>query len=222
MRNTIVDTDEEGEPAIVEVLAARPDRQSGKYGTTQWQPLDKAASQLKGKAAKEDRLPTVKTMRPGDYANTSLFGQPAARGEDAEMIDASTLTKQSHKGLGGKDKLTFRWLGPFRMAEAFVDKGTYILEELDGARMKGKVAGSRLKRFDSRTELEGGQDCTIVDKGDRSEDDQEENARPCPRPRHQAEVQMSESERARPVQPGLAVVIPALQSHQPLDFVHTS
>ena len=85
-------------------------------------------------------------------------------------------------------KLTFRWLGPFRIAEAFVDKGTYILEELDGARMKGTVAGSRLKRFYGRTELEGGQDSAIVDKGDRSEDDDEEDIRPRPRPRHQSEV----------------------------------
>ena len=119
-------------------------------------------------------------------------------------------------------KLTFRWLGPFRIAEAFVDKGTYILEELDGACMKGTVAGSRLKRFHSRTDLEGGQDSATVDEGDRSENDDKEDVRPRLHPRHQAEVQMSESERARLVQPGLVVVIPALQSHQPLDFVHTS
>ena len=79
-----------------EVLAARQDRQRGENGSTQWRPLDRAAAQLRGKAAAEDRLPTVKTLRPGDYANTGLFGQMAGslgqkgRVEDVEMADVGS------------------------------------------------------------------------------------------------------------------------------------
>ena len=88
--------------------------------------------------------------------------------------------------------------------------------------MRGTVAGSRLKRFYSRTDLESSQGSKMVSERNRSEDDNEEEMGLRLRPRHQAEVQISESERVRPVQPGLAVVVPALQSHQPLDFIHTS
>ena len=61
------DTDE-ADSAAVECLAARPAGQSSGNGS----------SQLGGKAAREDHLPTVKTVHSGEYANTSLFGQPAA------------------------------------------------------------------------------------------------------------------------------------------------
>ena len=140
---------------------------------------------------------------------------PFACGDMVLLHDTKLEKSYSHK-------LTFRWLGPFRIAEAFVDKGTYILEELDGARMRGTVAGCRLKRFYSRTDLESSQGSEMVSERNRSEDDNEEEMGLRLRPRHQAEVQISESERVRPVQPGLAVVVPALQSHQPLDFIHTS
>ena len=102
------DTDDEADSAVVEVRAARPAGQSGGSGS----------SQLRGKAAREDRLPAVKTVRPGEYANTSLFGRPASAAnqdfsgpamaqarernnqsrpaEDAEMLDAGArVTKQN-------------------------------------------------------------------------------------------------------------------------------
>ena len=44
-------------------------------------------------------------------------------------------------------KLSYRWLGPFRVSQADQVKGTYLLEELDGTRMRGTYAGSRLKKF---------------------------------------------------------------------------
>ena len=89
------DTDEEADPVSVEVLAARSDRQLGKNGSVQW----------KGQVEKEGRLPTVKTARPGDYANASLFGQVANRPEDTEMADAGALhAKQDQKVSGAKDK----------------------------------------------------------------------------------------------------------------------
>ena len=87
------DTDEESGPALVEVLAARSDRQLSRYGTTHWQPLDKTASQLKGKAAKEDRLPTVKTTRPKHQAEVQTSEPERVRPVQpglAVVIDTNT------------------------------------------------------------------------------------------------------------------------------------
>ncbi len=44
-------------------------------------------------------------------------------------------------------KLSFKWLGPYRICDAIKDKDTYILEELDGLRLAGTFAGDRLKKF---------------------------------------------------------------------------
>ena len=49
--------------------------------------------------------------------------------------------------------LSFRWLGPYRICDAVKDKGTYMLEELDGSRLAGTFAGDRLKKFHPRQEL---------------------------------------------------------------------
>jgi hypothetical protein len=51
-----------------------------------------------------------------------------------------------------EQKMHFRWLGPYRVKEAVPLKGTYVLEELNGAKLGGTVAGNRLKKFHPRTE----------------------------------------------------------------------
>ena len=44
-------------------------------------------------------------------------------------------------------KLAFKWLGPYQISNAVKDKGTYMLEELDGLQLAGTFAGNRLKKF---------------------------------------------------------------------------
>jgi hypothetical protein len=88
-------------------------------------------------------------------------------------------------------KLNNRWRGPFRVKQAIADKGTYLLEELDGAPLAGTVAANRLKKFHARQPLE------------RSEDDVIESPN--------AEVMQEESRDQRSLIPQgwpLAVVIP--------------
>ena len=51
-------------------------------------------------------------------------------------------------------KLSFKWLGPYRICDAVKDKGTYMLEELDGSRLAGTFAGDRLKKFHPRQRLQ--------------------------------------------------------------------
>ena len=50
-------------------------------------------------------------------------------------------------------KLSFKWLGPYRICDVVKDKGTYMLEELDGSRLAGTFAGDRLKKFHPRQRL---------------------------------------------------------------------
>ena len=47
-------------------------------------------------------------------------------------------------------KLSYKWLGPYRVKKAIPEKGTYILEEFDGIELAGTHAGNRLKKFVER------------------------------------------------------------------------
>ncbi len=44
-------------------------------------------------------------------------------------------------------KLTPRWLGLYRIQQADQEKGTYLLEELDGTLLHNIFPGNRLKKF---------------------------------------------------------------------------
>ena len=47
-------------------------------------------------------------------------------------------------------KLSYKWLGPYRVRKAIPEKGTYILEEFDGTQLTSTYAGNRLKKFVKR------------------------------------------------------------------------
>jgi hypothetical protein len=47
-------------------------------------------------------------------------------------------------------KLSYKWLGPYRVRKAILEKGTYILEEFDGTPLAGTYASNRLKKFVER------------------------------------------------------------------------
>lgn len=51
-------------------------------------------------------------------------------------------------------KLAFKWLGPYQICDLVKDKGTYMLEELDGLRLASTFAGDRLKKFHPRQRLQ--------------------------------------------------------------------
>ena len=44
------------------------------------------------------------------------------------------------------NKLNFRWMGPYRVSEAF-EKGYYTLEEIDRAKLKSTYTRNCLKKF---------------------------------------------------------------------------
>ncbi|PQE34126.1 retrotransposon nucleocapsid protein [Rutstroemia sp. NJR-2017a WRK4] len=91
----------------------------------------------------------------------------------SEDIDEAVLRKQRHREAGKVQfdrtynverkeiyinmsntmKLSYRWLGPFRVTYADPIKGTYKLAELDGIPLCGTFAGKRLKKFLQRDAL---------------------------------------------------------------------
>jgi hypothetical protein len=68
-----------------------------------------------------------------------------------EEIKAKDIVLTYHskraKDMSSDLKLSFKWLGPYRVREANTLKGTYLLEEFDGTPLKGTYAGNRLKKF---------------------------------------------------------------------------
>jgi hypothetical protein len=74
-------------------------------------------------------------------------------GEDLEVGDMVLLKNvQLEKGFGRK--LDFRWLGPYRIVEAMLDRNYFHLAELDGATFKRTTHGNHLKKFHQWAELE--------------------------------------------------------------------
>ena len=122
-------------------------------------------------------------------------------------------------------KLTFRWLGPFCIAEVNADKGTYVLKELDDSIMKGTVNGSRLKRFYSQAELDADNNEFAADAGSEDMDEVESvdgRMEQRLRPRRQSDKLAAEEVVLPSPDRGFSIVVPPLQLDQPLDFIHTS
>jgi len=63
-------------------------------------------------------------------------------------------------------KLSYKWLGPYRVRKAIPEKGTYILEEFDGTQLAGTYSGNRLKKFVVRNRFYG----PVTDEEVESED----------------------------------------------------
>jgi hypothetical protein len=53
-----------------------------------------------------------------------------------------------------EQKMNFRWLRLYTVKEAIALKRTYILEELNGERLGGIIAGNRLKKFHPRSAVQ--------------------------------------------------------------------
>ena len=58
---------------------------------------------------------------------------------------------QRQKDMSRLNKLSFKWLGPYRIRQANPLRGSFALAEVDGAELGGTVAGNRLKKFYPRS-----------------------------------------------------------------------
>jgi hypothetical protein len=48
-------------------------------------------------------------------------------------------------------KLSYKWLGPYKVQKAIPDKGTYFLEEFDRTELASTYSGNHLKKFVQRS-----------------------------------------------------------------------
>ena len=73
--------------------------------------------------------------------------------EEELAVGSIVLLHDTRRKKDMSRKLSFKWLGPYRIFDAVKDKGTYMLKELGRSRLVGTFAGDRLKRFHSRQQL---------------------------------------------------------------------
>src|SRR5277367_6221027 len=81
-------------------------------------------------------------------------------------------------------KLSYKWLGPYRIQKAILKKGTYILKEFDGTKLASTYSRNRLKKFVERhgfyilvtTDREGSEDNEGSEGSEGSEDRELEEA----------------------------------------------
>lgn len=83
-----------------------------------------------------------------------LFDNTHRIREEPLAVDDLVLLYDSQREANMSIKLAFKWLEPYRIAEVVPEKGTYLLKELNGTRLKGTIAGNWLKRFYSRQRLD--------------------------------------------------------------------
>ena len=58
-----------------------------------------------------------------------------------------------HKDISRVQKIRFKWLRPYKIKEAILVKGTYILKELNGVMLGNIIVKNRLKRFHARPKV---------------------------------------------------------------------
>ena len=74
--------------------------------------------------------------------------------EEELAVGSIVLLHDTRREKDMSRKISFKWLGPYRICNAVKDKGTYMLEELDGSRLAGTFAGDKLKKFHPRQQLQ--------------------------------------------------------------------
>jgi hypothetical protein len=92
-------------------------------------------------------------------ANKEWFDSHKRLRSDNQQLKIGDLVLQ-HQTLGPgtrklSKKLENRWKGPYRIAEIPPDSTYYVLEELDGTRLRERtIAGNRIKKFFPRSDLD--------------------------------------------------------------------
>ena len=74
--------------------------------------------------------------------------------EEELAIGSISLLHDTRRKKDMSRKLSFEWLGPYRICDAIKDKSTYILEELDRSQLAGTFADDKLKKFHPRQQLQ--------------------------------------------------------------------
>ena len=110
------------------------------------------ARQLERK--EEDILTAQESIRRSRRKYKAQFDKVHRRRKEVLKVGDMVLLHNTVLDKEWSKKLDNRWLGPYLIREARLDVGTYLLSELDGAKLNGVYAGDRLKRFFQREGIE--------------------------------------------------------------------
>ena len=101
----------------------------------------------------------ITTPRQGFSRGYPLPSTYAAEGHDLkygirdkELATGSIVLLHDTKREKDKSR-NFQMAGPYRICGAVKEKGTYLLEILDGSRLAGTFAGGRVNKFHPRQEF---------------------------------------------------------------------
>ena len=117
-------------------------------------------------------------------ANKVYFDQrKRIRGVNGELYvgDLVLLNNAKNPHLRSRrEKLDDNWRGPYRNREIPENSTCYLLEEFDGTHLAATIAGTRLKKFYTRTSLDEARDSITImeeridEEGDENEGENEE------------------------------------------------
>ena len=126
----------------------------------------------------EDIAAAQQNIRKNRLKNKAYFDKNCRERVDKIGVGDMVLLYNSSLDKQWSQKLKNRWLGPYRIREIAEDRGTYLLDELDGTQLDGIFAGDRIKKFHPRhgVDAENGEDADAAkDDGDDGDDSDEED-----------------------------------------------
>ena len=129
------------------------------WATINWSQVKTRAELLAARARqlerKEEEVKEAqKNVRKSRLRNKAYFDKNRRERLEVLKIGDLVLLYNSVLDKQWSQKLKNKWLGPYRIRDIAEDRGTYLLDELDGTQLEGIIAGDRIKKFHPRYGLE--------------------------------------------------------------------
>jgi hypothetical protein len=125
------------------------------WATVEWRKVKSRAELLAARARqlerREEDIEQAKiNVRKSRLRNKAYFDKHRRERIHELEVGDMVLLYNSSLDKQWSQKLKNKWLGPYRIKEVAEDRGTYLLEELDGTQLQGIYAGDRIKKFFER------------------------------------------------------------------------
>jgi len=143
------------------------------WATVNWNRIKTRAELLAARARQlerkeEDVREAQENIRKSRLRNKGYFDKNRCERVDQIEVRDLVLLYNSIRDKQWSQKLSNKWLAPYRIGQIAQDRGTYLLEELDGLKLEGIFTGDHVRRFHLRYGVES-------EHENESEDEDEEN-----------------------------------------------
>ena len=98
----------------------------------------------------EDILTAQESIRRSGLKNKAQFDKVHRQRKEVLKVGDMVLLYNTILDKRWSKKLDNRWLGPYWIRDVRLDLGTYLLSELDRAKLNGVYTGDRLTRYFQR------------------------------------------------------------------------